>query len=190
MHFFLIKSILQEHYCGVLFITHVLSSKIYSRNNERIFKSRRVDSKVHGLGTIGLLLLKRFAKNHNARQFSVTDVLCVNHVLPLSLVQLVNQLVDSSMQVFSLLAGKGSTQQNLPTPKLCHAAWLAIPFTEVPFSSTVESSAIKVVQSKGFKPNEYIFVYILSRNYLSLHYYCELNQIYTSAVHELPSTAS
>ena len=96
-------------------------------------------------------------------QFIVREVFCVNRAVPLSLRQLMDHLVDylhstklEASVLFVSWQGKFTRAfTDLATMRSC-----VLPFTQVPFSSTVMNSAEKFRQSKGLLPNNYISLHI------------------------------
>ncbi len=99
----------------------------------------------------------------NDQKFSIKEVFCVNRDVSLSLVQLMDHLVnylDSSKLNASVLfvSWQGKYTRPFTDPKTMYHC--VLPFTQIPFSSKVKSQAAQFVKSKRLKPNDYISVHI------------------------------
>ncbi len=97
------------------------------------------------------------------QKFSIKEVFCVNRDVSLSLVQLMDHLVnylDSSKLNASVLfvSWQGKYTRPFTDPKTMYHC--VLPFTQIPFSSKAKSQAAQFVKSKRLKSNDYISVHI------------------------------
>ena len=99
------------------------------------------------------------SKDYNVQNFSITNVFCVQKIT-ISLTDLMDFVANLTQHKASVLfvSWQGKFTRHFSDFKTMDHCIL--PFTKIPFSSNVSSSAAEFVRSKGFQPNEYISVHI------------------------------